>query len=779
MCVCAEDGTWGYLMPDKFAEKDTGRQRTGEVPPSEPVYSRRPREKAGKGRAKGGGRAQKAELAGSGSKRGSKPVCQHNIKTNGIAPVMADSFTEQSACAVEPVLTQPHHAQLTQSRADAADLERQIVQIIRTAACAETLLSAVATAVGQVFQADGCLVSVQESLNSATTQTLHAYPSRLQAVLSELAIPGVGVPACAGGRADCQLLAISDLEAVSGQGLRVDLWEALQVRAVLAIETQFQGQVNGEIIVMRAQPYCWTEPETELLKTVSDSVAIAISQVVQSREIGSLQGQVSAFAQHRTLINQLTVAIHNALDLNQIFQMAIDGIAQTLQVARGAILMLKYADPLFATRQPAAQAKRIPKAKATIVCLVSGAGQGPERANPQPQPAGAILNQSFWLSECALFQQAFTEAPKPLAIADFGDAISPDSELSVAKLFSPEVMPALLLVPLVGGTSKGPVSATVLGFLVLQHSQPRLWAAEELELVELVGAQLSTAIIQNQTIQHVQALVEERTSQLQRSLEVQAKLYEKTRQQIDQLRRLNQLKDEFLATMSHELRTPLTSMTLAIRLLRQPGLPPEKRDKCLDILEQQCNRETTLINDLLALQQLESQKVPVHLEKIDIKDLIAELVQSFEESWADKGLKLAVDLPKLSLKLQTDKDSLQRILQELLTNAGKYSAPGTTAVLRGYHQSHQNSRQIVLSLSNTGQGISPEELPYIFDKFRRGQGVTDQAIAGTGLGLALVKCLVQHVNGAIEVSSRPLEGATSWETCFTLTLPQVLDPIKV
>jgi hypothetical protein len=139
-------------MPDKFAENNTGRQRTGEVPPSEPVYSRRTREKAGKGRAKGGGRAQKAELAGSGSKRGSKPVCQHNIKTNGIAPVMAEPFTVQFVGSVEAVPTQPHRAQLTQPRADAADLQRQIVQIIRSGGGEETLLSAVATAVGKRFR---------------------------------------------------------------------------------------------------------------------------------------------------------------------------------------------------------------------------------------------------------------------------------------------------------------------------------------------------------------------------------------------------------------------------------------------------------------------------------------------------------------------------------------------------------------------------------------------------------------------------------------------------
>ncbi len=102
----------------------------------------------------------------------------------------------------------------------------------------------------------------------------------------------------------------------------------------------------------------------------------------------------------------------------------------------------------------------------------------------------------------------------------------------------------------------------------------------------MVSTQLSNAIIQSQTLRQVQGLVEERTAQLQRSLEVQAKLYEKTRQQLEQLRQLNELKDEFVSTMNHELRTPLTSMSLAIRMLRQStALPPERQAKYLDILE--------------------------------------------------------------------------------------------------------------------------------------------------------------------------------------------------
>ena len=90
--------------------------------------------------------------------------------------------------------------------------------------------------------------------------------------------------------------------------------------------------------------------------------------------------------------------------------------------------------------------------------------------------------------------------------------------------------------------------------------------------MQLVSAQVSTAIIQAETLRQVQSLVEKRTAELRESLAVQAKLYDRTRHQLDQLRQLNQARDEFLSTVSHELRKPLTSMTLAIRMLRQMGL---------------------------------------------------------------------------------------------------------------------------------------------------------------------------------------------------------------
>jgi signal transduction histidine kinase len=190
-------------------------------------------------------------------------------------------------------------------------------------------------------------------------------------------------------------------------------------------------------------------------------------------------------------------------------------------------------------------------------------------------------------------------------------------------------------------------------------------------------------------------------------------------------------------------------------------------------LEQQCNLEINLINDLLTLQELESHKSQLQPQKVDMREMIQRLEQSFTEKWSVKGLSMEVHLPKRSLVLDTDADSVNRILTELLTNAGKYSEPDTKVVLRAIYQANQKVPQIVLSLSNIGSSISPAEQEYIFEKFRRGEGVMQKGIQGTGLGLALVKCLVEHLNGVITVSSSPMSDSQSWLTCFTLTLPQM------
>jgi signal transduction histidine kinase len=260
-------------------------------------------------------------------------------------------------------------------------------------------------------------------------------------------------------------------------------------------------------------------------------------------------------------------------------------------------------------------------------------------------------------------------------------------------------------------------------------------------------------------------------------MDVQAKLYEQTRRQVEQLRRLNQLRDEFVATMSHELRHPLTKMKIAIEMLKRAEPTPERQATYLEILEAQCIQENDLIDDVLKLQELESGQTPLLVAEINLRHLIQNAAQEFELKWADKGKTLTLELPRRNPRLGTDPESLKRALLELLTNAGKFSAAGTAVVL----EVSQTAGHIVLKVSNFGCGISAEDLPHIFEKFRRGTGVTKKGIAGTGLGLALVKCLVQHLNGTIDVSSSPspsAETAELWRTCFTVTLPQFQEAIS-
>ena len=683
-------------------------------------------------------------------------------------PAGTNSLLANSPCPMKSVLMQEERDRIMQYRLDDNRLAQKIVQLSNISLDPETTLQEILRALGDHFQVDDCTLTVTKGY---TEHSKTVYWSRNRPSLDCAQCPSVILDASALELllSNPEPVAISNLQTHSPgpKAYPFNLARSFvpEVSAVLGITTQFQGCANGFIELMKSCPYVWTESEKELLQAVSAQIAMVIANF-------QLQQKINQQAQYQNLISQLTMTIRSSLDLDRILELATQGTARLLAADRGSMLLLKYADPLLKGRS----LRSTSRVKANIVCEWSLdlesksqnelSNNGRSGCTPIPE---TVVDSILAISECYLCQQAFENSPHPLIISNWQDiAATEGSPHTIAPIFAQKDLPALLLIPLES-------QSTVLGFLVLQCSRARSWQKEELELMELISAQVSTAIIQTQTLRRVQALVDERTAQLQRSLEVQAKLYEKTRQQIDQLRHLNQLKDEFLSTMSHELRTPLTSMTLAMRMLRESGPLKAPQIKYLDILEKQCTQEIDLINDLLTLQQLESKQAPIHLQKIDLNAFINNLVAPFEHKWADKGLKLAVDLPERSLMLKTDPDSLNRIFLELLTNAGKYSDPDTTVSLKVDRSCDSQTDRIVLTLVNLGAGISEDDLPSIFEKFRRGQGVTQKAVQGTGLGLALVKSLVQHLNGNIDVSSQSQQRNSTHETCFTLTLPQSLD----
>ncbi len=308
------------------------------------------------------------------------------------------------------------------------------------------------------------------------------------------------------------------------------------------------------------------------------------------------------------------------------------------------------------------------------------------------------------------------------------------------------------------------------GCLVLLRPAP--WP-EDLNLADL-GVVISIGLQQyslqqevrtaEQTLRQAQILADERTAQLQSSQGLLTKLQAAGRRRVEQLDEANRLKDEFISTISHELRTPLTSMSLAIKMLGQPGIDADRQSRYLEILQQQCAQEINLINDLLTIQQLETNQADFDRQLIIFASLIQPLLSRFDETWGSKKIQLKTSIPA-NLQWYTDSESLTRILQELLNNAGKYAHPDTVVELIV----EQTADSIILTVKDQGKLITTADLPYIFQKFRRGKGVTQQAVAGTGLGLALVKSLVQHLQGEISVTSKGNE--TLAETCFQISLP--------
>ncbi|MBF2074212.1 MAG: GAF domain-containing protein [Synechococcales cyanobacterium C42_A2020_086] len=680
----------------------------------------------------------------------------------------------------------PHAFAAARSAVDGnGDLEQRLLRLLRDSQTAELALSQIAQAVGSALAVEQCIVGMGAGASSdggvnggicwsATLQEVSPLPANLLSCLQML------------DAVEAPLLSISDVwdaTALQPQWNAAGTVASLRqfpFRGILAVRTVLHGQCNGILLLLSTQPRFWEESEVQLLQTLAPQVAVTISQA-------QLEQQIQRQIQCQALIDRLTTAIRNNLDLNVIYQQAVAGVVEILHAHQGMLLLFKYADPL---RRSAAA---IPKARANVAAYAvsqqepqpptANALQGdaarpeaPTQLAPEPReadlPAIEML-PSFWASDCCLCQQMLlgqsqvvisTRLPEEMESSS-GLATALGVEVSqAATLFALDRFPAMVMVPLEN-------QGTVLGCLVVQYVQ-HYWLPEEVAFLKLVAAQLSTAIIQTRTLQQVQAVVKERTAQLQRSLEVQAKLYEKTRQQVEQLRRLNEEREEFLSTVSHELLTPLTSMTLAIRMLRQADLPPERRTRYLDILEQQCVQETNLINDLLALRKLESNPTPLQLQKLDVGQLIRNLVQSMETIWAEADLTFALNLPTQALLIYTEAESLNRIVLELLTNARKYSTAGSLVRLCVEQNLQHSTHPIEITVHNVGAGIPAAELPFIFDKFRRCQGVTKQAIQGTGLGLALVKGLVQHLGGSIEATSSPIEHSTFWETCFTLRLPQ-------
>jgi len=227
---------------------------------------------------------------------------------------------------------------------------------------------------------------------------------------------------------------------------------------------------------------------------------------------------------------------------------------------------------------------------------------------------------------------------------------------------------------------------------------------------------------------------------------------------ITELKRIDQVRRDFVANVSHELRTPLSILRGYIEtLLDSPKTPREELTRILRVMERHSKRLDLLAEDLLTLAQLESGNPNLQMGTLDLSSFFPEMIRDWEKKLKTKRLSFVVDVPSELSPICVDRTRLQEALYNLLDNAVKYSRERGEIRL----SARQNDGEIELIVSDQGIGISKEDLPRIFERFYRADKArSPDKVRGTGLGLAIVKHVAQLHGGRVEADSELGKGTT-------------------
>lgn len=665
----------------------------------------------------------------------------------------------------------------------------QIVQPLAAGGDRREVLSLLAQSVANNFAADGCWILQCVSpgvIRVAASACVSHRTSAISAQIATFTLPVAPTPV----------------------QWRMPLLPDYQV---MVVENRDREQVIGYTIVA-TKGVEWYRETKLIYQLVADYITVGLIEADLH-----VQAQISQV--YPQLHYRLTQAIVENQQIDRLFEIAVADMVEALQLKRGLVLTLKSVDapkpqpantPTTDLTPPPAPSAIDPDAELPLEVSewdrpsptvpppsapptdtpippepASDRDQTTASTESAPAPATTItqvqivttidvrrgeqdpLPASFSIENSHLCQTALANAPNP-TIFDGADRQITSIDRSI---FQVDRLPSIAMIPLMGTLGAKRAADAVWGWLVLQDDRSRPWHPVELKLLQCQIYQIALARIQRKALRQARAAVANRTTQVQTSLQLQAKLHDVGRKRMDKLRQANELKDEFISTIGHELRTPLTSMSLAIKMLRQSDVDPDRRTQYLDILEEQCQREIKLVNDLLKLQQFESRQVELRSQQISLNQFISQQATIVVDRWPDsKALEVALHLPQLSSHIETDADSLKHIIEELLVNAGKFAIPQSMVEV----WLTVEPEQAIIQIINLSKPIATADLPYLFDRFRRGTGTTQQAIAGTGLGLSLVKSMVEHIQGTITVTSEDVEPTTA-KTCFTVTIPAVIE----
>lgn len=344
------------------------------------------------------------------------------------------------------------------------------------------------------------------------------------------------------------------------------------------------------------------------------------------------------------------------------------------------------------------------------------------------------------------------------------------SELVLTK--APIVIDSLATIPLSSGMHKlaevyNLVSAIIIpitlrqkiiGIIGIGTKEARSFQDSEIRLLQTVAEELGRVLeitsLYDQLRHHAADLevrVVARTQELANANE--------------QLQALDKMKSRFVSDVSHELRTPVTNLKLYLDLLDHKG--EGSLHQYLPILQKQAERLSQLIQDILDLSRLELGRTKLAFEPLDLNELVQDIMVAHEPMAEASDLQLVFAADDTLPLVLGERNQLAQVVTNLLTNAINYSTNGVIQVQTAVSPPHVVDKMVSLEISDNGLGISPDDLPYLFDRFYRGQQIRQSTIPGTGLGLAIADEIVRIHNGRLEVESVEGEGST-FRVCLPL-----------
>ncbi|MEH2215194.1 response regulator [Nostoc sp.] len=450
-------------------------------------------------------------------------------------------------------------------------------------------------------------------------------------------------------------------------------------------------------------PRFWGDDEVQLVLMVADQAALALSQAYAYE-------QVRALAKRESLINTITSAIRSSLDPQDIFAAITQQLGQALQVD-GCVLSLWTEEDEFVE----------------CVALYDSFQHLENLRAPAPDNNSSsnhhLPNQRLPYSQASIQEnpilQQMLQTHEPVVIGNVSHSPS-----DVRGFDLPLKMPArsLMFVPLLA-------DGKCIGSITLHEGKKvRQWLPSDIDLAKAVAAQAAIAVQQSH-------------------------LYQKTRQQAERLLELDKQKTEFFQNISHEFRTPITLIQgpLESAVAAGEGL---SYSQCAIALRNS-RRLLRLVNQLLDLQRLNAGRMQPSFHPCDLVEFVSQIVESFRPYCEKKRLHLVTQLDECST-VYLDMEKFDKVVYNLLSNAMKFTPEGGTI---GVRLKSERDR-CILQVQDTGIGIVKEQIPHLFERFRQAEGSANRSYEGSGLGLALVKELVELHGGQVTVESVYGEGTT-------------------